>query len=104
MAGLGRRMGPLVVQLPPSLVFEVRVARNFFALLRSMHGGAVVCEPRHASWFEGAADALLVRHRIGRVAADPAVVPAAARPAGWPGIVYHRLHGSPRKYWSGLCK
>jgi uncharacterized protein YecE (DUF72 family) len=28
------------------------------------------------------------------------VVPAAAQPGGWPGIVYYRLHGSPRKYWS----
>ena len=21
-------------------------------------------------------------------------------PGGWPGIVYYRLHGAPRKYWS----
>jgi uncharacterized protein YecE (DUF72 family) len=21
-------------------------------------------------------------------------------PAGWPGVAYFRLHGSPRKYWS----
>ncbi len=100
VAGLGRRLGPLVVQLPPSLAFEPRVARTFFSLLRSRHDGPVVCEPRHASWFTAAADALLVRHRIGRVAADPAVVPAAALPGGWPGTVYYRLHGSPRKYWS----
>jgi uncharacterized protein YecE (DUF72 family) len=100
VAGLGRRLGPLIVQLPPSLAFEPRVARTFFALLRECHDGAVVCEPRHASWFSGQTDALLMRNRIGRVAADPAVVPAAAQPGGWPGIVYYRLHGSPRKYWS----
>jgi uncharacterized protein YecE (DUF72 family) len=100
LVGLGRRLGPLLVQLPPSLAFEPRVARRFFALLRGLHCGPVVCEPRHASWFAADADRLLVQHRIGRVAADPAVVPGAALPGGWPGIVYYRLHGSPRKYWS----
>jgi uncharacterized protein YecE (DUF72 family) len=34
------------------------------------------------------------------VAADPAPAVHADVPAGWPGIVYFRLHGSPRKYWS----
>lgn len=100
VAGLGSRLGPLIVQLPPSLAFEPRVARTFFALLRDSHSGPVVCEPRHASWFAGRAEALLLSNRVGRVAADPAVVPAAALPGGWPGIVYYRLHGSPRKYWS----
>ena len=100
VAGLGSRLGPLVVQLPPSLAFESRVARTFFTLLRELHDGPVVCEPRHASWFETPADALLVRHRVGRIGADPAVVPVAAQPGGWPGTVYYRLHGSPRKYWS----
>lgn len=100
LAGLGRRLGPLLVQLPASLAFDPRVARGFFALLRERHDGPVVCEPRHASWFETDANGLLLRHRIGRVAADPAVVPAAALPGGWPGVVYYRLHGSPRKYWS----
>lgn len=100
VGGLGSRLGPLVVQLPPSAAFESRVAGRFFALLRDRHEGAVVCEPRNASWFEPAAQRMLVRHRIGCVAADPAVVPAASQPGGWPGIVYYRLHGSPKKYWS----
>jgi uncharacterized protein YecE (DUF72 family) len=60
----------------------------------------VACEPRHASWFAPAADDLLSRHRIARVAADPARVPAAWSPAGWPGLAYFRLHGSPRIYYS----
>ena len=45
-----------------------------FALLRAQFDGDVVCEPRHASWFTDAAEALLVAHRIARVAADPAPV------------------------------
>jgi uncharacterized protein YecE (DUF72 family) len=100
IAGLGSRLGPLLVQLPPSLQYEPRVARSFFGLLRELHHGATVCEPRHPSWFTDRADALLAAERIGRVAADPASVPEAAVPGGWPGIVYFRLHGSPDRYWS----
>jgi uncharacterized protein YecE (DUF72 family) len=48
VAGLGRRLGPLIVQLPPSLGFEARVARTFFTVFRELHAGAVACEPRHA--------------------------------------------------------
>jgi uncharacterized protein YecE (DUF72 family) len=100
IAGLGHRLGPLLVQLPPSLVFERRVARNFFTMLRAQHTGQVVCEPRHPTWFTPAVDEFLQQHRIARVAADPAPVPGAAVPGGWPGMAYYRLHGSPRMYWS----
>lgn len=37
---------------------------------------------------------------MARVAADPARVPAAAEPGGWPGLAYYRLHGAPRMYYS----
>jgi uncharacterized protein YecE (DUF72 family) len=100
IGGLGRRLGPLLVQLPPSLDYERQVADRFFALMRERHAGDIVCEPRHPSWFTEAAERLLVRYRIARVAADPAVVPDAARPAGHVAIAYFRLHGSPRMYWS----
>jgi uncharacterized protein YecE (DUF72 family) len=109
VAGLGDQLGVLLVQLPPSLVFESRPVRTFFEMLARMFDGAVVCEPRHASWFEPAADRLLVKLRVGRAAADPARWPAAAVPGGWLGakgdgadaVVYHRWHGSPRMYYSG---
>jgi uncharacterized protein YecE (DUF72 family) len=99
-AGLGRGRGPLLVQLPPSLSFEPRVAARFFELLRQQYDGAVVCEPRHADWFSAPAEALLVRFRVARVAADPPPVSGAERAGGWNGLTYFRLHGSPRKYWS----
>ena len=99
-SGLRKKRGPLLVQLPPSQAFEPRVARRFFDLVRSRHAGAIVCEPRHETWFSEGADTLLVRYRIGRVAADPAPAPGADIPGGWSGIVYYRLHGTPRKYWS----
>ncbi len=98
--GLGRKRGPLLVQLPPSLEFDRRVASRFFETLRDRYSGQVVCEPRHATWFSSYADALLVAYRVGRVAADPAPAPGAEMPGGWTGVLYYRLHGSPRKYWS----
>ena len=97
---LGARLGCLLVQLPPSLAFDAEIAPRFLAVLRERHAGALAIEPRHPTWFEPDVAALLVAHRVARVAADPACVPEAALPGGWPGLVYHRLHGSPRIYYS----
>ncbi|MBP2310364.1 DUF72 domain-containing protein [Azospirillum melinis] len=97
---LGDRFGPLLVQLPPSLRFDRAVAEDFFTLLRARFDGDVVCEPRHVSWFTGAAEAVLVAHRVARVAADPAPVAGAGEPGGWDGLRYWRLHGSPVMYRS----
>jgi uncharacterized protein YecE (DUF72 family) len=96
-AALGHKRGPLLVQLPPSLAFDLRVAARFFDLMRSAYGGFIVCEPRHATWFSGHADALLVRYKVARVAADPPPARGAELPGGWSGITYFRLHGAPRK-------
>ncbi|HEX8027486.1 MAG TPA: DUF72 domain-containing protein [Vicinamibacterales bacterium] len=98
--GLAEKRGPLLVQLPPSLIFDAAVAVSFLELLREVYPGAVVCEPRHATWFSPAADAALCRHKVARVAADPPPTTVAAVPAGWPHLAYFRWHGSPRKYWS----
>jgi uncharacterized protein YecE (DUF72 family) len=98
--GLGEKLGSILFQLPPKLAFEPRVARCFFADVRARFQGGVVCEPRHQNWFTAPADDLLKEFRVGRVAADPAVVAAAAEPGGWHGVTYFRLHGSPRMYYS----
>ena len=100
IAGLGRKRVPILVQLPPSLDLVPRVARTFFTLLREGYRGPVVCEPRHETWFTSAADTLMIRYKVARVAADPSPAARADVPGGWPGIVYYRLHGSPDKYWS----
>jgi uncharacterized protein YecE (DUF72 family) len=107
-AGLGEKLGPLLIQLPPSFEFNPRIARAFFKMLRDRHAGPVVCEPRHASWFVPAAAAVLVQFQIGLVGADPSAIPGASIPGGWLGpsdrglrpIAYYRLHGAPRVYWS----
>jgi uncharacterized protein YecE (DUF72 family) len=101
---LGDRLGCLLIQLPPSLQFDAAVAGAFLRGLRERFEGAVACEPRHASWFGEEAGALLVESRVARVAADPARVPEAGEPGGWPGLVYYRLHGSPRIYYSAYSE
>ncbi|HEY2031370.1 MAG TPA: DUF72 domain-containing protein [Myxococcales bacterium] len=97
---LRHKLGPILVQLPPSLAFDARRAGAFFKLLRARHQREVVCEPRHPSWFGEAADALWRDFEIARVAADPARVPLAAEPGGSPALAYYRMHGSPRMYYS----
>ena len=99
-AGLGAKRGPLLVQLPPSLAFEPRAAGRFFEVFRDRYAGAAVCEPRHESWLAPSAETMLIRFEIARVAADPPTAQGFETPGGWPGLVYFRLHGSPRKYWS----
>jgi uncharacterized protein YecE (DUF72 family) len=98
--GLGNKLGVLLVQLPPSLALDEEIAAAFLQALRARHAGAVVIEPRHATWFSPRAQALLINHGIARVAADPAVVPAAAEPGGASDLCYIRLHGAPRMYYS----
>jgi uncharacterized protein YecE (DUF72 family) len=98
--GLGPKLGPVLLQLPPSLAFQPDHAYPFLRDMRQRLEGPIVCEPRHASWFGPDAEELLTVLRIARVAADPAPVPGAAEPGGWQGLTYRRLHGSPRIYYS----
>jgi len=100
IAGLGPRLGPLLVQLPPSFAFDSRRVGRFFDLLRRGHAGPVVCEPRHQTWTSPAAARLFDTFRIARVAADPPRAAGLEVPGGWSGIVYYRWHGSPRAYFS----
>ncbi len=99
-ASLAEKRAVLLVQLPPSLAYDAAVAEAFFAALCERYSGQVVCEPRHPTWFTPVVDGALRELRVARVAADPAPVPAAARPGGWEGFMYVRLHGSPRTYYS----
>ena len=99
-ASLGDKLAVLLVQLPPKLEFETAVASAFFADLAGRTDARLACEPRNATWFTDEADALLRELHVARVAADPAICDAAAKPGGWPGLAYWRLHGSPVIYRS----
>ena len=100
VSGLGPKLQCILVQLPPSLEFDMQVANEFFLELTSTTSCAVVVEPRHKTWFSSNATQLLRTLGVSRVAADPAVVQAASEPGGSAKTVYFRLHGSPTKYMS----
>jgi uncharacterized protein YecE (DUF72 family) len=97
---LGKKLGPILFQLPPGLGFDAGRTTAFLTLLREMYNEDIAFEPRHESWFQHGAGDLLTGFRVARVAADPGVIPDAKDPGGWNGLAYFRLHGSPRKYYS----
>lgn len=96
---LDKTLGCLLLQLPPSLAFEAAIALPFMEQLGALHAGAIVCEPRHVSWFSALVSRALRERGIARVAADPARFARAAVPAGNHLLEYARLHGSPRMYY-----
>jgi uncharacterized protein YecE (DUF72 family) len=98
VAGLGGKLGAVLVQLPPSLAFDPGVAENFFDALRRRYPGPVACEPRHASWEDPAAAKMLRGHLVGLVRTEVPEADEKGGPARIP--VYVRLHGSPRRYHS----
>jgi uncharacterized protein YecE (DUF72 family) len=104
VGGLGEKLGAVLVQTPPNLRFDAASAVPFFEMVTALFEAPVVCEPRHASWFTEAVDAELRRLGVGRVAADPFILPAANAPGGSADIVYYRLHGSPEIYASDYAE
>ncbi len=101
---LGHRLGPLLLQLPPSLAYEPATAEGFLQGLRARTQVDVACEPRHPSWFTTEADALLSDHGVARVAADPARASSAAIPGGDRTWSYWRWHGQPQIYRSAYSE
>jgi len=99
VGALEKRLGCVLIQLPPSASFDRASAEGAMARLRERFDCMMACEARHPSWFEDDATALLQAHGITRVIADP--------PKGQPGAhvrttsdIYTRLHGIPRVYYS----
>jgi uncharacterized protein YecE (DUF72 family) len=100
IAGLGTKLGGVLVQLPPSLAFDARVAGTFFRQMRTVFEVPIACEPRHPSWFAPRVDALWERFDVARVVADPPMPEGAGTPGGAGPWRYFRLHGTPRMYYS----
>jgi uncharacterized protein YecE (DUF72 family) len=98
VCGLGAKLAVLLLQLPPTAEWDPEVSKKFFRLLRERTDVAIVCEPRHRTWAGARVERLFQDFKIALVSADPARLPRSWElPAG---IQYHRLHGSPRVYWS----
>lgn len=102
---LGTNLGPLLIQIPPSLRFHHEVAARFLQTFRGEFSGLAALEPRHKSWRSHEAVALLREFRISVVGADPdPTIPRKSwdlpPPTAWPELTYFRLHGSPEMYYS----
>jgi uncharacterized protein YecE (DUF72 family) len=100
IGGLGRKLGCVLVQLPPGLPYDPRIVEQFFAAVRARYRGLLACEPRHPTWFTGAGDRRLDAHGVGRVAADPSCGTDGDQPGASARLAYFRLHGSPVMYQS----
>lgn len=98
IASLGQKRGPLLYQLPPSLVFDAGQLDRTLRVMREADPGQIVIEVRHKSWASAEAKDLLKRYAIDRVLADPAPVWPADDFAEPPRYV--RLHGKPKIYYS----
>jgi uncharacterized protein YecE (DUF72 family) len=101
IAPLGKKRGPLLCQLPPSIAFDADALDSAFNTVRNADGGPIVIEVRHKSWASAEALDLLKSYAINRVLADPAPV--------WPTEdfdtppKYVRLHGKPKIYYSSYA-
>ena len=97
VAGLGPRVGPVLVQLPPDL--QIELERLDQTLRCFPTGTPVVVEPRHPSWWVPELRELLERHGAALCWADRGSEPVAPlwRTAGWG---YLRLHaGGGEQVW-----
>jgi len=100
IARLGEKLGPVLIQLPPSLAFDDAVAGRFFETWRELFDGLTVCEPRHPSWYSNPATSRLAEARVARVIADPQIDCEPSQGAEFGECAYYRLHGSPVMYAS----
>lgn len=96
---LGEKFGVLLVQLPPSLLFEHQKVENFIGFLREVCPAEIAWEPRHPSWTQPEALALLEKYEITKVIADPEPCPTRFLHSD-DRLRYYRLHGRPVIYRS----
>jgi len=99
--GLGHKLAVILVQLPPSHIFDGSIAAAFFELLREETAAHIVCEARNPSWFGSDATAVLEAYRVARVTADPLPPGCEFAAQADSHFTYLRLHGSPKMYYSG---
>jgi uncharacterized protein YecE (DUF72 family) len=100
VAGLGPKLGCLLVQLPAGRERRPRIDASFFRQLRKRTDVDIVCEARHPGWFDAATDAMLAEFSVARVIADPLCDPRGIGSPTAPPATYLRLHGTPRIYYS----
>jgi len=93
--GLGEKLGPVLLQLPPTL--QVDLARLAGALDRFPPGVRVAVEPRDDSWFDEGLRTLLAERGAAPCLADsPRRVTPVWRTAAWGFVRFHEGQSTPR--------
>jgi uncharacterized protein YecE (DUF72 family) len=95
-SGLGDRLGPILLQLPPSL--SVDLDRLHACLAEFPAGTRVAVEPRHASWWTDDVRRLLEKHGAALAWADRKSRPVTPlwRTTDW---TYLRMHEGAASPW-----
>jgi uncharacterized protein YecE (DUF72 family) len=95
-SGLGDRLGPILLQLPPSL--SVELDRLHACLAEFPAGTRVAVEPRHASWWTDDVRRLLEKHGAALAWADRKSRPVTPlwRTTDW---TYLRMHEGAASPW-----
>lgn len=96
---LEEKFGALLVQLPPSLVFDPIKTEDFLGALGEHLPVPQVWEPRHPSWRSPEALSLLEKYGAVKVQADPEPCPTPLLSTDSK-LRYYRLHGKPEMYKS----
>ncbi|MFI6867621.1 DUF72 domain-containing protein [Nocardia sp. NPDC050406] len=93
--GLGEKLGPLLIQLPPNLAGAPERLDTVLGLVPS--DLRVVVEPRHESWWSDATRAVLERHNATLCWADRLDKPVGPlwRTAEWGYVRFHEGTGEP---------
>ena len=101
VSGLGARLGPVLLQLPPTLPADLPLLAGCLAeLARCQQAGAplrVAVEPRHPSWWTAEVRELLTAHQAALCWADQRGRPVTPlwRTAGWGYLRFHQGSGKP---------
>lgn len=96
VVGLGRKLGPILLQLPPTMPADARRLRR--CLARFPAGVRIAVEPRHASWWSEEIREVLAGFGAALCWTDHLGRPDGPlwRTAGW---VYLRLHEGAARPW-----
>jgi len=96
---LGEKLGPLLIQLPPSLKCDIGVLERFLDSVPEARERRLALEARHASWFDPMALYDLSRLGIAAVVADSDRYPEAPH-VPTAKFVYLRFHGPGQMFAS----